>query len=173
MWDGKLIIQDYSCSSQGQWVKMFPQIHDMVLSKLESVNTCLFVIVGHWVFLVGIVALTFNCLTHWILQRVYWFLNTIKICSDSLIFILYIYTVWCRYNAVNFLTNIHKRHPIARPLGRGMGCILWIQRLIDTLSQFMQLFMQYLTILDRVITALHSMCKFYCKLSDIMNISII
>ena len=34
------------------------------------------------------------------------------------------YTVRCRYNAVNFLTNIHKRHPIARPLGRGMGCIL-------------------------------------------------
>ena len=64
-------------------------------------------------------------------------------------------TVRCRYNAVNFLTNIHKRHPIARPLGRGMGCLLWIQRLIDTLSQFLQLFMQYLTILDRAITALH------------------
>ena len=61
----------------------------------------------------------------------------------------------CRYNAVNFLTNIRKRHPIARPLGRGMGCLLWIQHLIDTLSQFLQLFMQYLTILDRVITALH------------------
>ena len=24
-------------------------------------------------------------------------------------------TVRCRYNAINFLTNIHKRHPIARP----------------------------------------------------------
>ena len=33
------------------------------------------------------------------------------------------YTVWCGYNAVNFLTNIHKRHAIARPLGRGMGCV--------------------------------------------------
>ena len=26
-------------------------------------------------------------------------------------------TVRCRYNTVNFLTHIHKRHPIARPLG--------------------------------------------------------
>ena len=30
-------------------------------------------------------------------------------------------TVRCHYNVINFLTNIHKRHPIARPLGRGMG----------------------------------------------------
>ena len=64
------------------------------------------------------------------------------------------YTVWCRYNAVNFLTNIHKRHPIARPSGRGKGCLLWIQHLIDILSQFLQSFMQYLTILDLVITSL-------------------
>ena len=32
-------------------------------------------------------------------------------------------TVRCRYNSVIFLTNIHKRHPIARPL----GVFLWIQ----------------------------------------------
>ena len=50
-------------------------------------------------------------------------------------------TVRCRYNAVNFLTNIHKRHPIARPLGRGMGCLLWIQRLIHILLQFLHLLM--------------------------------
>ena len=36
----------------------------------------------------------------------------------------------CRYNAVNFLRNVHARHPIARPLGRGIGCLLWIQHLI-------------------------------------------
>ena len=30
------------------------------------------------------------------------------------------------YNAVNFLTNVHKRHPTARPLlGRGMWCLMW------------------------------------------------
>ena len=40
-------------------------------------------------------------------------------------------TEWCRYNAVNFFTNIHKRRPIAR----GMGCFLWIQHLIDILPQ--------------------------------------
>ena len=32
---------------------------------------------------------------------------------------------------INFLTNIHKWYPIARPLGRAMGCLLWIQHLID------------------------------------------
>ena len=58
------------------------------------------------------------------------------------------HTVRCRYNAVNFLINIHKGHSIACSLGRGMGCLLWIQ------PQFMYLFMQYLTILDRVIAAL-------------------
>ena len=30
----------------------------------------------------------------------------------------------CRYSAVNFLQNPHNRHPIARPWGRGMGCLL-------------------------------------------------
>ena len=34
-------------------------------------------------------------------------------------------TCWNCYNAVNFLPNLHKIHPIARPLGRGMGCNLW------------------------------------------------
>ena len=33
-------------------------------------------------------------------------------------------TVQCCYNVVNFLENPHKRHPIARPLGRGMGCLV-------------------------------------------------
>ena len=53
---------------------------------------------------------------------------------------------------VNFFHKYHKRHPIACPLGRGMGCQLWIQHLIDILPQFLQLFM--LTILVRVIMAL-------------------
>ena len=63
-------------------------------------------------------------------------------------------TVRCRYNAINFIKNIHKRHPIARPLGRGMGRLLWIQPLIDILPQFLRWCMQYLVIFDRVITAL-------------------
>ena len=64
------------------------------------------------------------------------------------------HTVRCCYNAVNFQKNIHKRHTIARPLGRGMGCLLWIQHLIDIMREFMQSFIQYLAILDRIITAL-------------------
>ena len=71
---------------------------------------------------------------------------------------LYIYqtTVRCPYNAVNIFTNIHKIHHIAPPLGPGMECLLWIQRPIDILPQFLQAFMQYLTILDHIITALGS-----------------
>ena len=64
-------------------------------------------------------------------------------------------TVRCHYNTVNYLKNILKRHPIPRPLGRGMGCLLWIQHLFGILPEFLQSFMQYLTILDRVITALN------------------
>ena len=65
-------------------------------------------------------------------------------------------TVPCRYNgyAANFLTNIHKRHSTAHLLGQGFGCLLWIQHLIDILPQFLQSFMQYLIILDRITLAL-------------------
>ena len=50
------------------------------------------------------------------------------------------YTVRWRCNAVNFLTNIHERHPIARPSGRDMGCILWNHHLIDILPEILWLF---------------------------------
>ena len=66
-------------------------------------------------------------------------LNTGLVCN-------WIYTVRCRYNAANFLTNLYKRHPIAHPLGRGMGCLLWIQHLIDILLHYLKLLKQYLTI---------------------------
>ena len=71
------------------------------------------------------------------------------------------HTVWCRYNVVNFITNIHKRHPMARPLRRGMGCLLWIQHLIDIMSQFLQFLMQNLSILDRVLTALDCIMPYH------------
>ena len=57
-------------------------------------------------------------------------------------------TVRCRYNAVNFHTNIHKR--------QHMECLLWIQHVIHILPQFLQSFMQNLTITYRVITALEN-----------------
>ena len=63
-------------------------------------------------------------------------------------------TVRCRYNAINFLSNPPKIHPIARPIGRGMGCLLEIQPLIDTLPQLRQRCVQYHVVLNRVITAL-------------------
>ena len=66
----------------------------------------------------------------------------------------YLNTVGSRKNAVNILTNPHNIHPIARPLGRGMGCILWIQTVIHTLPQSLQWVVKYNRILDRVITTL-------------------
>ena len=43
---------------------------------------------------------------------------------DTLLSFMVRYTVGCRYNAVT----------LGRPLGRGLGCLLWIQTLTDTLS---------------------------------------
>ena len=71
------------------------------------------------------------------------------------------YTVWCCYNVVNFLTNIHKRYPIARPSGRGLGCFFVGPALIHILPEFLQLFMQYLTISVCVMTALNCICIQY------------
>ena len=39
-----------------------------------------------------------------------------------------IHTVETLYNTINFCWNTHKRHSIARPKGRGMECLLWVQR---------------------------------------------
>ena len=40
-------------------------------------------------------------------------------------------TVQCLYKAVNFLPNLHKRHPIARPWGRGMGWVSFVSSTPD------------------------------------------
>ena len=64
-------------------------------------------------------------------------------------------TLRCRDKAVNFLQNIHERHPVGCPSGRGMGCLLWVQLLIYILPHFQQWCVQYHVILDRVITTLH------------------
>ena len=39
------------------------------------------------------------------------------------------------HNVVNFLQNPNKRHPVAHPLGWAMGCLVWIQTLINILTQ--------------------------------------
>ena len=40
--------------------------------------------------------------------------------------------------------NIHNRHPIAHLWGWGMGCLLWVQTLIDILLQSLQCCMQFI-----------------------------
>ena len=40
-------------------------------------------------------------------------------------------TLWCHYNEVRALKNPYKRHPIARLVRRGMGCLSWIDPLVD------------------------------------------
>ena len=50
-------------------------------------------------------------------------------------------TVLCHYNVVNFLTNIHKRHPHSSPVMlRYCSVFLWMQHLNDILPQFLYLF---------------------------------
>ena len=67
-------------------------------------------------------------------------------------------TVRCSYKRGQFYQNIYKRHSIARPLGRGMGCFLWIRPLLDILLLFLWWCIQYLVILDRVIMARDCNC---------------
>ena len=59
-------------------------------------------------------------------------------------------TMQCRYNAVYFLQNPLKIHPIVRPLGRGLGCILWVQTVIYFRHQSLQRCMLYHPIFYRV-----------------------
>ena len=75
-----------------------------------------------------------------------------------------IYTVRCCYSVVSFLHNSHKRHPIARPLEQGMGCVLWIQHLIDTLPQFVQLFMQHVTTVETLYSTIYY-SKYFIELN--------
>ena len=76
-------------------------------------------------------------------------------------------TVRCRYNAVNFLLpNPHNRHPIARPWGRAMGCLLWFWSLIYVLLLPLQCRWQYRDKLGGFITALDCFafcCPALCK----------
>ena len=64
-------------------------------------------------------------------------------------------TVRCCYDTVNFRPNPPKRHPIARPWGRGMGC-LWEYNLW---CKFCLCHMQNHVMLDHAKTAYHSTTK--------------
>ena len=79
-----------------------------------------------------------------------------------------------KYSAVpsvvtQFFQKYQQRHPIARPIGPGMGCILLIQRLLHIMPQFLQLLMQYLTTLDHVVTALDCIWKKWNKIPELLS----
>ena len=76
-----------------------------------------------------------------------------------------VHTKRCRYNAVNFDPNPDKRHLIARPWGRDMGCLLWILPLMEILPQSLSYHMQIHVLLDRVITALDSILSTFWQIS--------
>ena len=46
--------------------------------------------------------------------------SSFRHCNDSVV----------RLGHSNFHQNTHNRHPIARPVGRGMGCLSWVQSII-------------------------------------------
>ena len=80
----------------------------------------------------------------WNSQRIAWW-RTFNI------FTPWLDTAQYHYNVVIFLQNPDKRHPIARPLGWGMGCLLWVQTLFCIMPQSLQWYMQYHVILCHVI----------------------
>ena len=48
--------------------------------------------------------------------------------SEAMMVSLLTHICVARPQLVNFCWSTHKRHSIARPKGRGMGCLLWVQR---------------------------------------------
>ena len=72
-------------------------------------------------------------------------------------------TVQCHCNTVSFLQNIHNIHPIARPWGWDMGCLLWVKSLMHVLPQSLQWWMHYCVLLHCLITALHCMPRKWLK----------
>ena len=78
-------------------------------------------------------------------------------------------TVQCLYDAVNFQSNHHKRHSIARPWRRGIWCLLWVQPLIK-FFQSLQCRAQYTVLSDRIITALDCIiCSWICVANFIIK----
>ena len=83
------------------------------------------------------------------------------------------YIVRCRYNTDNFLKFPHNRLPIARPLGRDMGCLLWVSSLIHVLLLSVQGFIQNRDKLDCAITALDCILQWpFGVLAAVMTMSL-
>ena len=58
-----------------------------------------------------------------------------------------------RFNAVNSLEDPHIRYHIVCPMGRAMGCLLWVRVLVYVTLELLQCCMEYHVIFDRVWTA--------------------
>ena len=80
---------------------------------------------------ISIVRITWSCCVAWSIHKThcevllsYWYICRSCGFMNWRMFWIEWNTMRCRYNAVNCLTTIHKRHPIARPLGWGIGCLV-------------------------------------------------
>ena len=62
-----------------------------------------------------------------------------------------------------------KRHPIARPSWRGMGCLVLVRSLFYILPWSLQWCMQYRVILDRIISALDCNAEFATTSSSVIS----
>ena len=67
-------------------------------------------------------------------------------------------TVQCRYNAVYYLKIPHNRHPIARPWGRDMECLLCVPALINVLPLSLKCCILHRVMLDRAVMT--HLCNF-------------
>ena len=67
---------------------------------------------------------------------------------------LFTYTLWCRYNAVNFHPNPHKRHPIASLQKWGVGCLVRVHPLIKFGPSHCSAVYNMMLYIDCIITAL-------------------
>ena len=66
--------------------------------------------------------------------------------------LLIVDTAWYHYN-VNFLENLHNRHPIADQWRWALGILLWVHNLISIMPESLQCCVEYLVIMDQVRTA--------------------
>ena len=81
---------------------------------------------------------------------------TWRLCDVTWVLLLFYYCIiqcGAYHTPKHFLHHPHNRHPIARPWGCDMGCLLWVPNLLHVLCLSLKCCMPYGYVLDRVITA--------------------
>ena len=96
------------------WLHMLPG-HQEIYNKLCKT--------GSEVFLICVTVIRISIIKKR-LSHYHIFIMGITIAEKA----VFLDTVETLYNTINFCWSTHKRHSIARPKGRGMGCLLWVQR---------------------------------------------